>query len=82
MTTAEEGIFCLPWYARRKQPDTQILLAADLQALFAFDGACPAPSHQLMRGQPDAPIQGKALARDRGVGHHGVSGYPPLHRPG
>ena len=87
------GIFRLPPCARRGQPETRVLVDADLQALGAFDGARPAPSDKHMRRQFNALLQSKVLARDRDVRHpegfvrvllghvQGDSG-PPLHRPG
>ena len=46
----EERILRLPRCARCGQPDTQLLLAADLQALSALNGTSPASSHNLVRG--------------------------------
>ena len=89
-----QSIFRLPRNARREQPDTQAPLAANLEALDALYGSRLAPSHHLMRGQPDAILQWYALAWNRDVGHQdGLFGLPtamckmtvatsPLHRPG
>ena len=64
-----QSIFRLPRNARREQPDTQAPLAANLKALDALYGSRPAPSHHLMRGQPDVMLQWYALAWNRDVGH-------------
>ena len=61
------GIFRLPPCARRGQPETRVLVDADLQALSAFDGARPATSDKHMRRQFNALLQSKVLARDRDV---------------
>ena len=76
------------------QPNTQLLLATNLQEFSALDGASPAPSNDLVRGQPDALVNWCPLTRDRHTGHlnglvevllghlQGDSGDAPLHRPG
>ena len=66
-----QSIFRLPRNARREQPDTQTPLAANLEALDALHGPRPAPSHFLMRGQPEAILQWYALAGNRDVGDQG-----------
>ena len=65
----EQRISRLPRNARRWQQGTQLLLAANLKALGALGGASLAPSHNLMRGQPDALFQWCMLAMDRDMGH-------------
>ena len=81
-------------FARGWQPDTQLLLAANLQELGALHGADPAPYNDLMRGQPDALFQWCPLPRNCNIedlsGLVGVlfgfvpcnSGNAPLYRPG
>ena len=60
-------------------------------ALGALDGTSPAPSHNLMRGQPDALFQWRTLTRDRNMGHlewtcgstaRPCAGNAPLNHPG
>ena len=65
----EQNIFRLPRKARRRQPYTQMFLAADLQALGALYASRPVLRQGLMRGQTDAFLQWHALAKDRDVGH-------------
>ena len=89
----EERIICLARYARRWQPDTQVLFTGYLQALGSINCADPAPSNDLVRGQPGALFQWCMFSRDyKGdlnelvgilLGHmQGDSGNTPLHRPG
>ena len=75
-----QSIFRLPRNARHQQPHTQTPLAANLKALDALYGSRPAPSHHLMRGQPDAILQWYALASNRDVGDQdGLFGLPLGH---
>ena len=78
----EQSTFRLPRCARRRQSDTQMLLAANLQAIDALYGSRPAPSHYLMRGQPDALLQCHTLPRDRDTGHQDGVPTPLVQKQG
>ena len=60
----EKSILRLPRNARRRQANLQMILAATLHILDALYKTHPAPSHNLMRGHPDALLLRHALTRD------------------